>query len=228
MTSCDPYLASNPPGLTKLISEKSIFIAGAGGLGSNAAMMLVRAGANSLTILDHDIVEPANLNRQFYFRHQIGKVKVEALKENLLAINPGSRIRSIKDMLTFHNAKDIIHGQHDIILECFDRPDSKAALAAYCLKHLPGTPLLAVSGIAGCGPLSRIRIHSPRPLMFVIGDLQSEVGDDSGTLSSRVTFAAAMQTHAAILLLAGRLDDFHADLAQALEISSPPPRRERQ
>ncbi|MBN1863636.1 MAG: sulfur carrier protein ThiS adenylyltransferase ThiF [Victivallales bacterium] len=219
MTPCDPYMSSNPPGLAELISGKGIFIAGAGGLGSNAASMLVRAGANRLTIIDHDIVEPSNLNRQFYFRHQVGRPKVEALRENLLEINPDISVCALREELTFQNAKEMIRTHPDVVLECFDRPESKATIASYCLKNLPSIPLVTVSGIAGCGPLSKIRLYSPRPDMFVIGDLQSEAGRNTGTLSSRITFAAAMQAHIAILLLAGRLDDIREDLHQTLETS---------
>ena len=71
----------------RAIFEKAIVgIAGAGGLGSNCAMHLVRAGIKNLVIADYDSVSPSNLNRQFFFADQLGKQKVYALKENLLRI----------------------------------------------------------------------------------------------------------------------------------------------
>ncbi|MEA4862684.1 MAG: ThiF family adenylyltransferase [Victivallaceae bacterium] len=64
-------------------------IAGAGGLGSNCAAHLVRAGVRRLVIADFDTVTESNLNRQFFFRDQIGYKKIDALRENLLRIEPG-------------------------------------------------------------------------------------------------------------------------------------------
>ena len=68
--------------------DKKVGIAGAGGLGSNCAAALVRCGLGKLVIADFDHIEESNLNRQFYFRDQLGKIKIEALRENLLRINP--------------------------------------------------------------------------------------------------------------------------------------------
>ena len=68
------------------LRDSIIGIAGAGGLGSNVAISLSRAGIGKLIISDFDIIEPSNLNRQQYFIEQIGKPKVIALKENLMRI----------------------------------------------------------------------------------------------------------------------------------------------
>jgi sulfur carrier protein ThiS adenylyltransferase len=87
MTNHD-FFSSNPPDITAKLQGKHIFIAGAGGLGSNTAMLLAKAGADLFTIIDFDKIEPSNINRQFFFRDQVGMVKIEALKENLLRINP--------------------------------------------------------------------------------------------------------------------------------------------
>ncbi len=73
------------------IREVRVGIAGAGGLGSNCAVNLVRCGFSKFVIADYDIVEDSNLNRQFFFNDQIGKSKVEMLKANLLRINPSCR-----------------------------------------------------------------------------------------------------------------------------------------
>ena len=73
----------------KKISEATVAITGAGGLGSNCAMILVRAGFRKFRLVDFDIITDTNLNRQFYRPDQIGAVKVEVLKKNLLEINPG-------------------------------------------------------------------------------------------------------------------------------------------
>ena len=76
------------PDEANALGSACVGIAGAGGLGSNCAMHLVRSGIGKLVIADFDTVNESNLNRQFFFRDQVGRVKVEALRENLLRINP--------------------------------------------------------------------------------------------------------------------------------------------
>ena len=76
----------------EILEDAKVGIAGAGGLGSNCAMHLVRAGVKRLVIADFDVVSESNLNRQFFFRDQLGMKKVEALKANLLRINPEAEV----------------------------------------------------------------------------------------------------------------------------------------
>lgn len=197
MNENTPFSA-NPPGITKKISGKHIFIAGAGGLGSNAAMLLVRAGANKFTIIDFDKIEQTNLNRQFYFRNQLGIPKVEALKHNLLAINPDIEINIINKRLTEENCSEIIPKNSDIVLECFDSADSKAMIASFMIRNRPETPAVVVSGLAGAGPLDTIQVREGPGNLTVIGDLESEATPKNGTLSTRVMCAAATQAHTAI------------------------------
>ena len=71
-----------------ILEHAVIGIAGAGGLGSNCAMHLVRSGVRKFVIADFDTVSAGNLNRQFFFTDQIGRSKVEALAENLRRIEP--------------------------------------------------------------------------------------------------------------------------------------------
>ena len=192
------YFSSNPPGLTEQLASKHFFIAGAGGLGSNVAMMLVRAGAKNLTIMDFDKIEKANINRQFYFRDQVGQVKVEALKENLLRINPEINLSIKQEKITAQNAGDLIQSNADIILECFDCAVSKAMLVTFCLKQLPEKTIISVSGLAGTGTLDTIKVKKGPSNLLIIGDGETEASPETGTLSSRVMFTASIQAHLAI------------------------------
>ncbi len=192
---------SNPPGITEKLSGKHIFIAGAGGLGSNAAMLLVRAGADFLTIIDFDTIEAANINRQFYFRDQIGMVKVEALEKNLLRINPEINITIQSKRLTQDNCDSIIPQTSDIILECFDSAESKAMLASFILTRRKEIPAITVSGLAGAGSLCTILKTEGPGNLIIIGDKTTEAIPKNGTLSSRVMYAASMQAHTAIQIL---------------------------
>ena len=187
--------------MTETLSQKHFFIAGAGGLGSNVAMMLVRAGAAKLTIVDFDHIEKANLNRQFYFRNQVGQIKVEALGDNLLQINPDVDLTIIQSKITADNAAELIPSNADIILECFDCAISKAMITAFCLKNLPLKPMISVSGLAGTGELDSIKVSKGPGKLLIIGDGESEASPGTGTLSSRVMFAAAMQAHTAICIV---------------------------
>ena len=73
-----------------ILARSGAAVAGLGGLGSNIAFSLARTGIGYLHLIDFDRVDITNLNRQQYFIHQIGMKKTEALKENLLQINPGT------------------------------------------------------------------------------------------------------------------------------------------
>ena len=85
----------NVPGTLEILQKSTVGIAGCGGLGSNAAVSLVRAGIGKLILADHDVVEESNLNRQYYFQSDIGKKKVEALTYHLKAINPEIKLEQL-------------------------------------------------------------------------------------------------------------------------------------
>lgn len=197
----DNIFSSNPPGATEILKGKSVFVAGAGGLGSNVCVMLVRAGAGCITVIDFDRVEASNLNRQQYFMDQIGMPKVIALKENLLRINPELKINAIEQRLTADNCREIIPGKSDLIFECFDNAVAKAMLTNFALTEKPDIPVIAVSGVAGLGPCEDITINKGPGQLYIIGDGMSEINAETGTISSRVTQVSAIQAHIGIRLM---------------------------
>jgi len=194
-------LSANPPGVADALENKHAFIAGAGGLGSNVATMLVRAGIGSITIVDFDVIEPSNLNRQQFFYDQLGQTKVEALKENLERMSPFVKIAAIKDKLTDDNFDAVIPKDADIIFECFDNPVSKADLVRFCISNRSSIPTIAVSGIAGYGPTDSITCKKSFTNLYMIGDSSSAVEDGLGTLSTRVMVGASLQAHTGISVL---------------------------
>jgi sulfur carrier protein ThiS adenylyltransferase len=141
-------------GLAETLSSVTIGIAGAGGIGSNAAMLLVRAGASSIVVADFDSVEPWNLNRQFFFADQAGKPKVEALRENLLRINGDVCVEAHRMCLTPGNACGIFE-KCDILIEAVDNSATKAFLIEEWSSVFPGKPIVACSGIAGNSTVQR-------------------------------------------------------------------------
>jgi sulfur carrier protein ThiS adenylyltransferase len=122
-----------------------IGIAGAGGIGSNVAVNLVRSGVDHLKIVDFDRVESSNLNRQFYFHDQIGRFKVEALQENLKRIRPAVRIEALAERIDTANCQHIFL-DCDLIVEGFDRQADKKML----VEQFAGSRIVvSACGIAG-------------------------------------------------------------------------------
>jgi sulfur carrier protein ThiS adenylyltransferase len=197
------FFSSNPPDVTEQLRKKRVFIAGAGGLGSNVAISLVRAGVTDLTIADFDRVEPSNLNRQQYFRDQVGMLKVDALTENLLRINPDLKIKTVCEKITPLNCKVIISASAEIIFECFDSAEAKAMITGFCMKKRPGIPVIAVSGLAGTGKCGTIKVRKGPANLWIVGDLKTEMNSGNGTISSRVAYAAALQAHTGIRIMLG-------------------------
>lgn len=148
-----------------------IGIAGVGGIGSNVAVNLVRSGIDHLTIVDFDRVELSNLNRQFYFFDQIGRLKVEALTENLQRIRPGLVLEAVPSRIDHANCRTILAGC-DLIVEGFDRQSDKKML----LEAL-GTDRVVVSacGIAG-SDLSTIRTRR-LGACYIVGDFATDCAD---------------------------------------------------
>lgn len=179
----------------KKLQNASIGIAGAGGLGSNCACSLVRTGVKKLKIIDFDTVQYSNLNRQFYFYDQIGIPKVDALKQNLMMINPEVQIEAIVEKITEKNAAGIFK-DCDIVIEAFDDPLSKAMLANI-IPHT-GKLFICATGIAGWGNSDAIVVRKISNYFYVIGDLTTEVSQNTPPVSPRVNIAAAKQADVAI------------------------------
>ncbi len=200
--SIESIFERNPKGVREKLKDKKIGIAGCGGLGSNLAINLVRMGADNLVLVDFDVIEPSNLNRQQYFQEDVGKPKVETLKDVLLKINPKSQILISKQAL---NPKNIIKTFEscEVVAECFDLADQKAMLVNILLEN--NFKVVAVSGIAGDQDPQDIKINFKRPNFVLIGDEKSCCGGTIGLMSARVSVAAAYQAWAVYKLLGDRV-----------------------
>ena len=189
-----------PEEIKKLRSVR-IGIGGAGGLGSNAAAHLVRAGVEQLVIADFDTVCESNLNRQFFFRDQLGMPKTEALAENLRRINPDVKLELHDTRVTAEN----IHGIFDccdLFLEAFDAADSKTLFVRELLPL--GRPVVAASGLAGWGRSNAMRVRKVGAPLYLAGDLTSEIGGTLTPQSARVGIAAAQEANTVLALILGR------------------------
>ena len=112
-----------------LIAEKRVIIFGVGGVGSWCAESLVRSGIRKLTIADSDRVCMTNINRQLMATTKtVGQVKVEALKERLLSINPSAEITALQQIFTADTADSFNIGSYDYIIDAIDSLKDKALL----------------------------------------------------------------------------------------------------
>ncbi|MDR3766756.1 MAG: sulfur carrier protein ThiS adenylyltransferase ThiF [Butyricicoccus sp.] len=185
------------------LSASTVGIAGLGGLGSNIAVALARLGVGRLVLADFDAVDITNLNRQHYFIRHLGRPKAEALREQLMEINPYLQYEAHTVRVTADNACTLFAGC-DVICEAFDRADQKAMLAEAVLTGLPDTPLVSGSGMAGWGSANAIQTVRRFGHFYVCGDGESDIADGVGLTAPRVAVCAAHQATMVMRLLLGQ------------------------
>ncbi len=190
----------NFPGISKHLRKFRVGIAGAGGLGSNCAVALARTGVGTLVICDYDTVDQSNLNRQYYFQHQIGMSKCEALRENITAINADTVVIAHNVELNAGNIPEIFEGC-DVIVEAFDRKEMKELIIETIQYRMTGLPLVIGSGLAGYGNPGLLRCRKIDETLFVCGDESTEVSDEVPPLAPRVGIVANMQADTVIDIL---------------------------
>lgn len=182
------------------LSKFRVGIAGVGGLGSNCAVALARCGVGTLVLSDFDIIEPSNLNRQYFFTDQVGQLKTIALKENITRINPNVFVIIHQKRLDRVNIPEIFSGC-DVIVEAFDTADMKEMLIETVQIKMPGIPVVVGSGMAGWGKCETIRFRKIDETLFICGDESSEVSDNMPVMAPRVGMVANMQANVVIEIL---------------------------
>ncbi|MBE6552471.1 MAG: thiamine biosynthesis protein ThiF [Ruminococcaceae bacterium] len=191
--------------LQKAFSSAAVAVCGLGGLGSNIAMALARAGIGKLILFDFDRVDITNLHRQAYKVSQIGMYKTEALTDNLMEISPYISLEAHTERITEQNARSLLSGA-DIICEAFDDAECKAMLTEAVLTKMRDKYLVAASGMAGLDDANRIRTRKITSKFYLCGDGESDVSDGIGLVSSRVMVCAAHQAHTVLRILAKQFD----------------------
>jgi len=187
--------------IRKKLKEFSVGIAGLGGLGSNAAIALVRAGIGRLILVDFDKVEESNLNRQYYFIDQIGKNKVDALKENIEKINPKVKIEIINQKLLKGSMEEPFKDV-DVVIEALDSAETKATFIEEILTKLPDKPIVAASGVAGYGHSDRITTKRLGKL-YMCYDEHALSSDDDVLTAPRVAIMANWEANLALEIMLG-------------------------
>lgn len=181
------------------LKNKTVGIAGCGGLGSNCAVALARVGVGHLVLADFDVIEESNLNRQYYFQHQIGIKKVKALKENIQLINPEVQVESHDIFLDADNIEALFK-DCDVIVEAFDKAEMKLMLIEIICEKLSEKPLVIGLGMAGWGDNNTIRCRQSDNL-FICGDEVNEIAEDMPPLAPRVGIVANMQANTVLEIL---------------------------
>ena len=196
--SANPYLT---PAERAVLEKARIGVAGAGGLGSNCAMHLVRSGIRHLVVADFDVVGESNLNRQFFFRDQLGMKKVDALKANLLRIDPEADVQAVDVRLDAASTRELFE-DCDIVVEAFDVVEAKTMILSTLMPL--GMRLVTASGLAGWGKSNAMRVRKMGANVVVVGDGETGVATDVAPVSPRVGIAAAMEANAVVAWLLGK------------------------
>lgn len=197
-----PVAPNDEASVRARLRASHVAIVGCGGLGSNAAVMLVRSGIGELTLIDHDAVEPGNLNRQMFFPDQIGELKTTALGSLLRRLQPDLVLHLKPKTADGGNVLELVAGA-DVVIEAVDGAESKAEIANTLLAAVSGPPVVGASGIAGFGSANEVATEQLADRYYLVGDHFSDVRESLPLLATRVVAASAQQAHMAIRYLLG-------------------------
>lgn len=203
--------ARHTPGVHQRLRGACVGVAGLGGLGSAVAIALARLGVGRLVLVDFDVVEPSNLNRQHYFVDQIGMTKAEALAETLARVNPYVELEPHTTEVTSANAATLFGGV-DVLAEAFDVAERKAMLVNTFLAEVPDVPVVGASGLAGADSANTVRTRRAGRRLWIVGDETAEARAGTGLMAPRVGVAAHHQANAVLRLLLGLAPDEEEEL----------------
>lgn len=187
----------NSPQINEKLQNASVAICGLGGLGSNVAISLARVGIARLKLIDFDIVEPSNLNRQHYFIKHLWQKKTTALKSQISEINPFVNVEILDIRMDQTNSAKILKDEK-IICECFDKPDSKAMLLNLVAENFSDKILILGSGMAGFESSNLIKTAKFTKNIYICGDQKSAATFGNGLMAPRVAICASHQANAAL------------------------------
>ena len=197
----EDLLKRNVKGISKKLKETRVCILGLGGLGSNVAVLLARAGIGSLKLVDFDTVEASNLNRQQYRISHIGIKKTEAMKSIIREINPFVETGVLDIKIDRKNIYSTV-GDIEIVVEAFDRAETKAMLMEELLTNT-NKIVVSASGMAGLGSANEIVTRKIKDNFYLVGDNYSDYEEYLGIMSTRVMICAAHQANMVLRLILG-------------------------
>ncbi|MBP5247859.1 MAG: thiamine biosynthesis protein ThiF [Fibrobacter sp.] len=190
----------------KKLQAATVAVCGLGGLGSNIAISLARAGIGKLILIDFDSVDITNLHRQQYKAFQVGMPKPEALSSNLKEIAPYVELETHFVRMTEENTIPLT-ASADVVIEAFDKADAKAMLVNTILEQNPNQYLVSGSGMAGFKNANIIQTRRVLKNFYVCGDGVSDVNDGIGLVAPRVMACAAHEALTAVRLICGLIPE---------------------
>lgn len=183
--------------LTDIFHKSSVSILGCGGIGSNASIMLARAGVSTINIFDFDKVEFSNLNRQNYTYEDVGRSKVLITKKKIEETIPNVKVNAMEIFVDKNNLDEIVKSSN-IFIEAFDKREKKMEAFDYFLDR--DEFLIMASGLSGLGNLEDIRIKRIKNITM-IGDFKSTT--DDGLFAPYVSVIASLQALEALKIMGG-------------------------
>lgn len=185
------------------LSEARVAVAGLGGLGSQVAIMLARCGVGTLHLIDCDVVDVSNLNRQAYRTCHVGRRKVDALAEELMMIQPYCNVLTTHRRVTADNASDILR-EDTLIAEAFDDAKAKAMLVNTILTQTKDKIVVSGSGLVGYRSSNLIETRRVMRRLYVCGDGVSDLADALPLMAPRVMICAGHQANMIVRLIMGQ------------------------
>lgn len=197
--------ARHTPRVYDKVKKARVALAGLGGLGSTIAVALARTGVGRLHLVDFDVVEPSNLNRQQYRIRHLGMKKTEALRMELEEINPFITVMTDTVRVTEDNLRALF-AEDEIVCEAFDKPDAKALLVNGIREHFPQKKIIAASGLAGFDSGNSIVTRRLMTNLYLCGDGSTDARVGRGLMAPRVSICAGHQANMIIRLIMGLED----------------------
>ena len=190
------------PAENDILSSKSVCVLGCGGLGGYIAEMLLRVGVLKLTLIDNDVFDETNLNRQLFSTEAgVGKPKVYEAEKRLTAVDCGARLNVIHTRLDDENANELLKG-HDAVVDALDNIASRHIAVKAC----DALEIPFVHGAIG-GWYAQVSVIMPKGsgLKPIYGNTtDSDVDNSLGNMSFVAGFAASLQCAETIKLLLGK------------------------
>lgn len=190
--------------LQRKISAASVAVCGLGGLGSNVAISLARAGVGKLLLIDFDRVDISNLHRQQYLVSQLGMYKTDAMRQILSEIAPYCEV--VIDTVRLNDENLSLIADCDIICECFDNAECKAMLVNGISERYPEKFIVAASGMSGLHSGNTITTKKLGKRLYICGDGESDVSSDGTLFAPRVMLCAAHQANTVLRIIAGKFE----------------------
>ncbi len=183
----------------KTLKGASVGVAGLGGLGSHIAVALARCGIGRLVIADFDTVELTNINRQFYNLSHMGRRKTDVMKEEISKINPYVCVE-VSDCVICESNAGAVFKSCDVVIEAFDKPESKAELVNALLSQTQ-TTVVASSGMAGFYDGNEIVTKKISNRFYLCGDGKHGIENGTGLTAPRVMICAGHCALAAVRIM---------------------------